>query len=273
MTNLWFWDIVYFSIFSWLVLGQKLYKHQCLCLIILTVISAIFLYYNHKDVSFVDICILFYIELIFCVAHVLLKYVIDHKFRSVYEICSYEGILSFIVNLILLIIFSNMEIERDSKILKIFYHIESDDKIYLDNYNYFSKWTTYEALIFLVFSIIRTIYNLSLLFTLTYFIPSHIIIILLSDEVYDALKIDAKGNGVYIVLTCIVYPFIYFLILIFTEIIELNFFGLSFNTRKNIRNRATIIERNNSIYSNDSSLMIEIDDGIVVNMKDHDNEI
>ena len=61
MTNLWFWDIVYFSIFSWLVLGQKLYKHQCLCLIILTVISAIFLYYNHKDVSFVDICILFYI--------------------------------------------------------------------------------------------------------------------------------------------------------------------------------------------------------------------
>ena len=69
------------------------------------------------------------------------------------------------------------------------------------------------------------------------------------------------------------YPFIYFLILIFTEIIELNFFGLSFNTRKNIRNRATIIERNNSIYSNDSSLMIEIDDGIVVNMKDHDNEI
>ena len=69
------------------------------------------------------------------------------------------------------------------------------------------------------------------------------------------------------------YPFIYFLILIFTEIIELNFFGLSFNTRKNIRNREAIIERNNSIYSSDSSLMIEIDDGIVVNMKDHDNEI
>ena len=273
MTNLWFYDVVYFSIFSWLVLGERLYKHQFLCLIILTVISAFILYFNYKETSLLDISILFYIELIFCVAHVLIKYVIDNKFCTVYEVCSYEGVLSFIINFILLIIFSNMEIDSDSKILKIFYHFESDSKIYFDNYNYFSQWTRYEIIIFFVFSIIRTVYNLTLLFTLRYFIPSHIIIILLSDEIYDSLKIDATGNKYYITLTCLLYPLIYFLILIFTEIIELNFFGLSYNTRKNIRRRAAIMERSSSAFSRHTSLMIEMEDNLIVNMRDQDNEI
>jgi len=273
MTNLWFYDVVFLSIFSWLILGERLYKHQFLCLIILAVISAFILYFSYKEANLLDVCIIFYIELIFCITHVLIKYVIDNKFCTVYEVCSYEGVLSFIINFILLIIFSNIEIDRGSKFLKVFYHLESDGKIYYDNYNYFSQWTGYEIIIFFVFSIIRTLYNLTLLFTLKYFIPSHIIIILLSDEIYDSLKMDATGNKYYITFTCLIYPFIYFLILIFTEIIELNFLGLSYNTRKNIRRRASFTERSSSAYSRHSNLMIEMEDNFIVNMREEDNEI
>ena len=95
MTNLWFYDVVFLSIFSWLILGERLYKHQFLCLIILAVISAFILYFSYKEANLLDVCIIFYIELIFCITHVLIKYVIDNKF-SVY---SYENFIDDILSL------------------------------------------------------------------------------------------------------------------------------------------------------------------------------
>ena len=65
-----------------------------------------------------------------------------------------------------------------------------------------------------------------------------------------------------------IFIFLIILILIFTEIIELNFFGLSRNTKKNISERADIL----SVGSKDSNIEIE---GFIINTKpqiDNENE-
>lgn len=270
MTNLWFYDIIFFSIFSRLILDIKLYKHQFLSLVSLGISSVIIFYFFIIDLQIFDLFVVLYIELIFCIAHVILKYVIDYKFCSAFEACTYEGILSLFFYFIILLSVSFVEIDKNSKLLKIFKNINSDGKIYIDNFSYFSKVTGIEILAFISIAIIRGLYNLSLILTLKHFTPSHIIIILLSDEIYDSLKRDATGDVGYIVITCILFPIIYFSILVFTEIIELNFWGLSKNTRKNITKRAESSEDLENITRNSS--FIEMDDDILVRMSVNENE-
>ena len=262
MTNLWFYDIVFFTIFSRIILGTKFYKHQFLSLILLTIASSIFFSFSIEDFEFFDLTVVLYIELIFCVAHVILKYVIDYKFCTAYEVCTYEGILSILCYLIILLSVSSIEIDKDSRLLNVFKSVNINGKIYIDNFDYFRKCSLIEILKFLLIAINRGFYNLSLIFTLKHFTPSHIIIILLSDEIYYSLKKDATGNVGYIIATCLLYPIIYFSILVFTEIIELNFLGLSDNTRKNICLRAELTDKDTS--SRDS--YIEMDDNIIVRM-------
>ena len=90
MTNLWFYDIIFFSIFSRLILDIKLYKHQFLSLVSLGISSVIIFYFFIIDLQIFDLFVVLYIELIFCIAHVILKYVIEYKFCSAFEVCTYE---------------------------------------------------------------------------------------------------------------------------------------------------------------------------------------
>ena len=177
MTNLWFYDIIFFSIFSRLILDIKLYKHQFLSLVSLGISSVIIFYFFIIDLQIFDLFVVLYIELIFCIAHVILKYVIEYKFCSAFEACTYEGILSLFFYFIILLSVSFVEIDKNSKLLKIFKNINSDGKIYIDNFSYFSKVTGIEILAFISIAIIRGLYNLSLILTLKHFTPSHIIII------------------------------------------------------------------------------------------------
>ena len=60
------------------------------------------------------------------------------------------------------------------------------------------------------------------------------------------------------------------MLLVFTEIIELNFLGISENTKKNIRERAAKLEnseRKERSYSNEN---IEIDGGLILNFSQND---
>ena len=86
------------------------------------------------------------------------------------------------------------------------------------------------------------------LITIKYFTPSHIIFILIIGELELFIDRDWKS----ILSICIAFV----MMLIFTEILELNFFGLSENTRKNIMNRAKIkniesIDNENDIENSD----------------------
>ena len=159
MTNLWFYDIIFFSIFSRLIL------------------DIIIFYFFIIDLQIFDLFVVLYLELIFCIAHVILKYVIEYKFCSAFEVCTYEGFLSLFFYFIILLSVSFVEIDKNSKLLKIFKNINSDGKIYIDNFSYFSKVTGIEILAFISIAIIRGLYNLSLILTLKHF-TNFIIIIL-----------------------------------------------------------------------------------------------
>ena len=83
----------------------------------------------------IDFIVLVFVEILFCSSHVLIKYIFDNKNCTGWEINTYEGILSLILFLILLIPLSQVEIDKNSKIIKIFKHINSGGKTYLDILN------------------------------------------------------------------------------------------------------------------------------------------
>lgn len=276
MINLWLFDIIFFSFFSYLILGQKLYIHQFISFIILFICSSIFFYFyfNVNEMKFIDFIVLVFVEILFCSSHVLIKYIFDNKNCTGWEINTYEGILSLILFLILLIPLSQVEIDNNSKIIKIFKHINSGGKTYLDNFEYFRNLTFIDYLNFIFSSIIREAYNIFNLFTLKHFTPSHIIIILLSDEIYTSLKLIINLDIKYIIGICILYPITYFSIFVFVEIIELNFCNLSLNTRKNIINRykdetdKEKINEINLIYSSSSESNTNRNNEISIRPKD-----
>ena len=73
-----------------------------------------------------------------------------------------------------------------------------------------------------------------------------------------AYYINFEGYSIFVIICLIL---ILFLSLIFNEIIELNFWGLSDNTKKNIINRAEI-EDNSLIIRNDTIDSIENEENI-----------
>ena len=236
MTNLWLFDIIFLSVFSYYILGQKIYIHQYISFIVLFICSIIFFYLfsKYNDFTFIDVLIVIFSELSFCLAQVWFKYSFDNCDCTGWEVITYEGVLFLFLFLILLISLSNVEIKKNSKAFKIFNHIKSEEKYIFDNFDYFKNITFVEFIIFFFCAIIRGTFNAFFIFTNKFFTPSHIIIILLSDEIYISLKIDTKGDIAYIIITLLLYPIIYFSIFVLVEIIELNCFDLSKNTRRNI---------------------------------------
>ena len=105
-------------------------------------------------------------------------------------------------------------------------------KIY-DYDKYFNNFDTKELLV--IFGVIFTQLgvNLTTLFTAKNKSPCHIFIIFVFGQL--AYYINFEGNNVIIIILLII---ILFLSLIFNEIFGINIFGLSYNTKRNIVDRA-----------------------------------
>ena len=262
--NAWMIDVVALSTYSWFLLDIKLYIHQYISIFFMVVASAFLFPYKAEGLTFLKVFCFIFIELLHCINHTLIKYGMEYKYIIPYEMCFYEGCTFFIFNIILLLSFFKVEIPRNPSVLKVFKHVEYDNKIYIDNFDYFKSITKYEIFIFGLSSINRLLYHLSSLLTMKYFSPSHLLIILLSDEIYAAIKRDVKGDIDYIILTFIVFPIMYFSLLIFIEIIELNFWGLSENTRKNIRERSKFESK--FLSDRNDSEDLDIGDGLFIEL-------
>ena len=95
-----------------------------------------------------------------------------------------------------------------------------------------------EILVFIVQMFSRTIFNLFSNIIANDVTPSHVIFILIVGEIFllfkDGFEIREIAD-LFIILIEI------FMLLIFTEIIELNFCKLQYNTKKNIREREKLL--------------------------------
>ena len=268
--NVWIFDLIFFTFFSWFILNEKFYKHQYFSLLLMVIIVFItfILDYNHIKENIGDFFLVLYIELVYSINHVLNKYIMENKFCSPYEISFYEGFFCLIMNIILLSIFSNIEISKHSGVLKVFSNKNYDGKYYIDNFKYYiDSINTKEFFAFLLHAINKVSYNLFSLLTIKYFSPSHVIIILFFGEMEYFVVTMKRGNFIF---TIFIFLLLIFAILVFTEIIELNFLGFSKNTKKNIRERA--FKEENPREDSFNYKNIELEDGMLLEIPINENE-
>ena len=219
-TNSWIWIILITSIFYYFIFKIKLYKHHyisAILIILIGVIIDLFLKNLQNDIinDLPLLLIKFVREILFSLYNVLAKYVMEKKFVSVYEFSFYIGL----INLIIVGIFSVFD----------YYYFR------IDNYEeYFSNFNVKESLVMLGVIISQFGINISSLFTVKNNTPCHTFIIFVFGQFAYYVNFEIKSI---IVIICFI--FILFLSLIFNEIIEINFWKLSYNTRRNISERAS----------------------------------
>ena len=249
-TNLYILNILITSIFSQIVFKIKLFRHHWLSiiLIILTGLLLDLVTQNlQNDImnNWKSILLRFIREIVFSFHDIINKYAMENKFCSVYEI-------SFYTSLILTVLFG---------IFAIFDYYFFN----LDNYkDYFEDFNPKELFILLGNIITQLGLYMGNLFTNKYTTPCHIFIIRIFGQIALNLDFSVKSIPIFVCLL-----FILFVSLIFNEIIEFNFCGLSDNTKKNIMLRSKNEEIDSLILNNPT---IDSNNDILIELQDGDND-
>ena len=245
--------ILVIAIFLYIFLKIKLYRHHYLSIILIIITGLImdFVLENlYIDIT-TNLGLLFLRilrEIIYSLTTVIDKYIMEKKLVSPYQILLCDGLIT----LIIFIIFAVFD----------YYFLN-----FFDEYdNYFTNFNSIELIVIFGVLITQFFLNLFLLVTIKVNSPCHIFIIYVLGQF--AYYIDFSEKAI-IVSCCLI--LILFFSLIFNEMIEINFFGLSFNTKRNIIARAEKegkeeLTRNNSLESGSASncedeiALIEMDD-------------
>ena len=132
---------------------------------------------------------------------------------------------------------------------------------HLDNYkDYFDKFNSKELLILLGNMTTQLGLYMGTLFTNKNNTPCHIFIIRIFGQIAYYIDFSIKSIPIFI---CLI--FILFVSLVFNEIIEFNFCGLSDNTKKNIMLRSNNEEIDSNIQS---TFTLDSNNGILIELQD-----
>ena len=221
-TNSWIFDILFTCIFCYLIFKIKIYLHHYVSIILIILaglIPDLVLGRIQHDIK--ENTGYFFLrllrEILFSFHDVIIKYSIEFKFCSVYELCFYNGIFCTIL-LFIFVIFDYFFFE-------------------FDNYEeFFEQIDGQTIFVIIAFMIVQLGVFICNLFTNKDNTPFHIFIIYAIGQFgfYTIYRDDASTMTALIICQIL----ILFLSLIFTEIIEINCLGLSKNTKKNISLRA-----------------------------------
>ena len=250
-TNLYIWNILITCIFSQIIFKIKLFRHHYLSiiLIILTGFILDFITQNlQNDIAnnWEQVLLRFIREIVFSLHDIINKYAMETKFCTVYDISFYTGLIVTV----LFGIFSVFD----------YYFFKLDNfKEYIENFD------IKELLVLLGYIITQLGLYLGALFTNKNNTPCHIFIIYVFGQL--AYYVGDFSNNSIIVIVCLV--FILFLSLIFNEIIEINFCGLSANTKRNIIKRAE--SEDFSVIQN-LPQQININDDVFIELKEEEEE-
>ena len=229
--NTWAFTIGFMSIFSYKILQIKYYRHHYLCIIVIIIEGISYNIISHKfyPEAFMK-NYLYYLsflvtEVIFSLLSVLDKYLIHKKYINSYEILFSQGIIEFILGVITLTI--TTKINKLDNFFDFIHSLSNNGK----------EIVIFVALIidqFFVYAVQITVIDI--------FSPFHVFLMKIINEfILFFSTIDKNINNIKVLiltLVCIVTCLL--MILIFIEIIELNFCGLSYMTKKNIELRAKL---------------------------------
>ncbi len=229
--NFWTFDIIFISLFSYLILKTKLYRHQYISMIIIIILGFLLnVLENFKQTNtenkldFLEIMMTILTEIFLSMFLVVAKYNMEKNFSSPYEICIWIGLIGLILYAIIIIIINILGVEIAG--------IKHPDNFY----SLFNNYDIYDFLLCLSFLIGQAIYNIVILLTCDYFTPIHIFIIAIFKEIYNSYSFDQ--NIALNFLTLFILVIITFMFSVFIEIIELNIFQISYNTKRNIEFRS-----------------------------------
>ena len=228
-TNVWVWFIVFSSFLYYLIFKIKLFKHHYISVALIILIGFIIdpLIGNLQN-DFSNVLLLslnFIIVIVLALYYVVAKYTMEQKFCSLYE-------LNFFVCLIIFIIYG---------ILLFF------DYNYIGFYDYkeyYNNFNSTELLVALGVMATQFGKDMGVLNADKYYSPCHIFIIFVFGQLAYYTDLSKK----YSIIVIISLLLMLFLSLIFNELIEINFCGLSYNTRRNIMNRANLENEENLLF-------------------------
>ena len=220
-SNYWILDIFITCIFYYLIFKIKLYKHHYLSMILIIIIGIILdlvlenLQNDLKNkLGFALLRLLR--EILFSLNFVVVRYLFEKKYCSIYEISLSNGIINTSLYIILAIF--------DHYFFK------------LDNFGeYFKNFNIHELLVMIGLMITQLGLNLCILIINKTNTPCHIFIIYVFGQF--AYYVDFSKISI-VIIVCLL--LILFMSLIFNEIIEINCFGFEKNTKKNIMKRSRI---------------------------------
>ena len=228
--GLWTLDIVFMSLFSYLLLKTKIYRHQYISMIIILIFGLlinVIEYYQPSDgnqLDFFKLAMNLLSEICLSLIMVIAKYNMEKNYCTPYEICYCCGTMGLILYIIVLLIINQLKLKING--------IQHPDNFY----ELFDNYDIYDFLLSISIIVGNAIYNISALVTCNYFQPYHIIIISIFIKFYNSFEPD--NNTILNTLTFFILILISFMFLIFIEIIELNIFNISFNTKRNIQLRS-----------------------------------
>ena len=219
--NCWGITIIFMSLFSNLILKIKLYRHHYLSIIVVVLLG--FSYniamdkFSKENMKKNYHCYLvqFMTECLISLMNVMYKYLVETKYIISYEILLIEGLIEFVLGIITLIITTSAGI--------------------VDNFwDFIDEVDSHEIAILIIITLIQFLLYTTEIIIIVKFSPFHVLLInILRDYIlffvfFDTKNLAASIYVVFAICICI------FMILVFIEIIELNFFGLSTMTKKNI---------------------------------------
>ena len=147
INNLWIFDIIFLSGFSYFILGIKLYSHQYLSISVMIVFGIIL---NVIDISDHTVTVIyklllsFLIEIFYNLAVVLAKYGMDNLFLNPFEVTLYEGIFGTIVNIISISITTNIERVDPPLLIRLMKYCTYKGKDYIDNF--WAYWEEFKVI-------------------------------------------------------------------------------------------------------------------------------
>ena len=263
----WIINFIFMSLYFYFIFKIKLYKHHILSIICFGLIGIIINIIVFADISQYNkyslkrILLRYFLTFLsvslYCLTFVVYKFFIQETYLKSYEILYIQGLIELLLSFILITILMNYRI-----IYNFRYYLEYIQKVGVINFI---------VLIFLNFGYYSHIYIIIDIFS-----PFHIfLIIFIYYIIYCFIECIPTLNKQFYypyVIALIIAVIVLFFVLVFIEIIELNCFGLSYMTKKNIELRARL---DTYISNDDEKSNIEISyEGYTIELKNNKtNEI
>jgi hypothetical protein len=210
-------------------LKTRIYRHQIASFIIFFALDVAFIiivaFDDLLNYNLMQLIFIFISNLFFCFEITYEKTILNNKDISFYKLCIYLGIFSFIFNIIASIITTIVE-----------FNLNVDDKykIYFFNYKYYLEevddHVLVEIILIFVFVILNGVYNILQLLTIKYLTQNHVLITYIMLAIYYSILTkfqDIETSSLTLTFSFIFYIVCFFVLFIFLEIIQLNFWGIN----------------------------------------------